>query len=130
MMPNCKRADWIYPKNFGPVASPGRLGHIRNSYPQAGTEMATRRSPTARHRRLIGDLKRLREPQGLSREQVAERIGSSETSYFRHEKGRAPPQPGAVARMLDCDSADGGAATDGLLEAVPNPLQLRVLADL
>src|SRR5260370_40253182 len=105
MMPNCKRADWIYPKNFGPVASPGRLGHIRNSYPQAGTEMATRRSPTARHRRLIGDLKRLREAQGLSREQVAERIGSSETSVLRYEIGEARAPPGGVGPVRAGNSA-------------------------
>jgi DNA-binding XRE family transcriptional regulator len=50
--------------------------------------MATRRSPTARHRRLIGDLKRLREAHGMTREQVAERIGSSETSIFRYASAR------------------------------------------
>jgi hypothetical protein len=38
-----------------------------------GSTMATRRSPTARHRRLMVDLKRLREGQGLTREQAAER---------------------------------------------------------
>jgi len=63
--------------------------------------MATRRSPTARHRRLIVELKRLRDEQGLSREQVAERIGISETSVFRYEKGETRPQPAVVASMLD-----------------------------
>src|SRR5258708_20775685 len=76
--------------------------------------MATRRSPTARHRRLIGDLKRLREAQGLSREQVAERIGSSETSIFRYEKGESRPQPGVVAAMLEVYGV-GGAERDELL---------------
>jgi transcriptional regulator with XRE-family HTH domain len=77
--------------------------------------MATRRSPTARHRRLIGDLKRLREAHGLSREQVAERIGSSETSIFRYEKGESRPQPGVVAAMLDVYEVVG-AERDELLE--------------
>ena len=63
--------------------------------------MATRRSPTARHRRLIVELKRLRDERGLSREQVAERIGTSETSVFRYEKGETRPQPAVVASMLD-----------------------------
>src|SRR5712664_137396 len=63
--------------------------------------MATRRSPTARHRRLIVELKRLRDEQGLSREQVAERIGTSETSIYRYEKGETRPQPAVVASMLD-----------------------------
>jgi DNA-binding XRE family transcriptional regulator len=60
--------------------------------------MATRRSPTARDRRLIVELKRLREEQGLTREQVADRIGTSETSIFRYEKGETRPQPALPAR--------------------------------
>ncbi|MGH3284180.1 MAG: helix-turn-helix domain-containing protein [Streptosporangiaceae bacterium] len=63
--------------------------------------MATRRSPTARHRRLIVELKRLRDERGLTREQVADRIGTSETSVFRYEKGETRPQPAVVASMLD-----------------------------
>jgi transcriptional regulator with XRE-family HTH domain len=63
--------------------------------------MATRRSPTARHRRLIVELKRLRDERDLSREQVADRIGTSETSVFRYEKGETRPQPAVVASMLD-----------------------------
>jgi transcriptional regulator with XRE-family HTH domain len=77
--------------------------------------MATRHSPTARHRRLMVDLKRLREEQGLTREQVAERIGSSETSIFRYEKGETRPQPAVVAAMLDVYGV-GGAQRDELLE--------------
>ena len=77
--------------------------------------MATRRSPTARHRRLIVELKRLREERGLSREQVAERIGTSETSIFRYEKGETRPQPAVVAAMLDVYGATA-AARDELLE--------------
>src|ERR1035441_1690087 len=77
--------------------------------------MATRRSPTARHRRLIVELKRLRDEQGLSREQVAERIGSSETSIFRYEKGETRPQPAVVAAMLDLYGAKD-AERDELLE--------------
>ena len=77
--------------------------------------MATRRSPTARHRRLIVELKRLREEQGLSREQVAERIGTSETSIFRYERGETRPQPAIVAAMLDLYGAKN-AERDELLE--------------
>ena len=77
--------------------------------------MATRRSPTARHRRLIVELKRLREERGLSREQVAERIGTSETSIFRYEKGETRPQPAIVAAMLDVYGASA-AERDELLE--------------
>jgi transcriptional regulator with XRE-family HTH domain len=77
--------------------------------------MATRRSPTARHRRLITDLKRLREEHGLSREQLAERIGASETSIFRYEKGDSRPLPGVVGAMLDVYGVQG-AERDELLE--------------
>ena len=77
--------------------------------------MATRRSPTARHRRLIVELKRLRDEQGLSREQVAERIGTSETSIYRYEKGETRPQPAVVASMLDLYGAKY-AERDELLE--------------
>jgi transcriptional regulator with XRE-family HTH domain len=77
--------------------------------------MATRRSPTARHRRLIVELKRLREERGLSREQVADRIGTSETSIFRYEKGETRPQPAVVAAMLDVYGATT-AERDELLE--------------
>ena len=77
--------------------------------------MATRRSPTARHRRLIVELKRLREEQGLTREQVAERIGTSETSIFRYEKGETRPQPAVAAAMLDLYGARS-AERDELLE--------------
>lgn len=77
--------------------------------------MPSRLSPTARQRRLILDLKRLREENGLSREQVAERIGSSETSVFRYEKGDTRPQPGVVAAMLDVYGV-AGAEREALLE--------------
>ena len=77
--------------------------------------MATRRSPTARHRRLIVELKRLREERGLSREQVADRIGTSETSIFRYEKGETRPQPAVVAAMLAVYGA-ADAERDELLE--------------
>jgi transcriptional regulator with XRE-family HTH domain len=77
--------------------------------------MATRRSPTARHRRLIVELRRLREERGLTREQVAERIGTSETSVFRYEKGETRPQPAVVAAMLDLYGA-GSAERGELLE--------------
>jgi transcriptional regulator with XRE-family HTH domain len=77
--------------------------------------MATRRSPTARHRRLIVELKRLREEQGLTREQVADRIGTSETSIFRYEKGETRPQPAVVAAMLGVYGATD-AERDELLE--------------
>jgi hypothetical protein len=58
--------------------------------------MATRRSPTARDRRLIVELKRLREEQGLTREQVADRIehfpANRDTRTSAGLSGR-PPKP-------------------------------------
>jgi transcriptional regulator with XRE-family HTH domain len=83
----------------------------------SGGIMATRRSPTARHRRLIVDLKRLREERGLSRETVAELIGSSETSIFRYEKGDTRPQPAVVAAMLDVYEVTGSERDELLLMA-------------
>ena len=61
------------------------------------------------------ELKRLREEQGLNREQVAERIGTSETSIFRYERGETRPQPAIVAAMLDLYGAKN-AERDELLE--------------
>lgn len=77
--------------------------------------MPSRRSPTARQRRLVHDLRRLREENGLSREEVADRIGSSETSVFRYEKGDSRPQPGVVSAMLDVYGVTGD-ERDALLE--------------
>ncbi|GAT65930.1 helix-turn-helix domain-containing protein [Planomonospora sp. ID91781] len=61
--------------------------------------MASRRSPTARHRRLMAELNRLRENSGLSRVEVAERIGSTDTTIWRYETGLTRPKPTDVAAL-------------------------------
>lgn len=79
--------------------------------------MATRRSPTARQRRLMIELKRFREEKGLTREAVGELIGSSEASIFRYEKGDTRPQPGVVSAMLEVYGVTGKQRDELLLMA-------------
>lgn len=63
--------------------------------------MAARLSPTARQRRLMAELIRLREGSGLSRAQVAERVGATDSTLWRYETGATRPKPGDVAILLD-----------------------------
>lgn len=57
--------------------------------------MASRRSPTTRHRRLMAELSRPSRSSGLSRVEVAERIGSTDTTIWRYETG--PARAGSAA---------------------------------
>ncbi len=58
-------------------------------------------SPSARSRRLAAELLRLRELSGLSREQVAERLGWSVSKLWRVETARSRAHHGDVADILD-----------------------------
>ena len=63
--------------------------------------MTARRSPTARHRRLIAELNRLRERSGLSRAQVADRIGTTDSTVWRYETGQSHPKVSDVGALLE-----------------------------
>ncbi|MFC3985296.1 helix-turn-helix domain-containing protein [Streptosporangium jomthongense] len=71
--------------------------------------MAPRRSPTARHRRLMAELSRLRENSGLTRVEVAERIGSTDTTLWRYETGLTRPKPSDVSVLTDVYGVTGEA---------------------
>lgn len=77
--------------------------------------MASRRSPTARHRRLMTELNRLREASGLTRAEVAERIGSTDTTVWRYETGLTRPKPSDVAALTDVYGVTGE-ARDSLIQ--------------
>lgn len=74
-----------------------------------------RKSPTARHRRLMSELNRLRDVSGLSRAEVAERIGTTDTTVWRYETGLTRPKVSDVAALLDVYGVTGD-ARDELLE--------------
>ncbi|KIH97996.1 XRE family transcriptional regulator [Streptomonospora alba] len=74
-----------------------------------------RRSPTARHRRLISELNRLREGSGLSRAEVAKRVGTTDTTIWRYETGLTRPKVSDVNTLLEVYGVTG-AARDELLE--------------
>lgn len=63
--------------------------------------MATRHSPTARQRRLMGELTRLRKDRGLTQGEVSERIGNAEVTIIRWERGLSRPRPADVAILCD-----------------------------
>lgn len=64
--------------------------------------MVERRSPkTARHRRLMAELNRLRAASGMSRAQVAERLGTTDTTIWRYETGLTQPKPADVGALLE-----------------------------
>lgn len=69
--------------------------------------MAVRLSPTARQRRLMAELNRLRDSSGLSRAEVAERIGTTDSTLWRYETGMTRPKPGDVAILLDVYGVHG-----------------------
>lgn len=77
--------------------------------------MAPRRSPTARHRRLMAELSRLRENSGLTRVEVAERIGSTDTTLWRYETGLTRPRPSDVSVLTDVYGVTGE-ARDSLIQ--------------
>ena len=69
--------------------------------------MATRPSPTARQRRLMAELNRLRTDVGLSRAEVAQRVGLTDSTLWRYETGMTRPKPGDVAILLDVYGVQG-----------------------
>jgi transcriptional regulator with XRE-family HTH domain len=75
--------------------------------------LAERRTPkSARHRRLMAELNRLRSASGLSRAQVAERIGSTDTTIWRYETGLTMPRPSDVGALLEAYGVSGAARDD------------------
>lgn len=69
--------------------------------------MATRPSPTARQRRLMAELTRLRTEAGLSRAEAAKRVGLTDSTLWRYETGMTRPKPGDVAILLDVYGVQG-----------------------
>ncbi|QFG21911.1 helix-turn-helix transcriptional regulator [Actinomadura sp. WMMB 499] len=63
--------------------------------------MTARKSPTVRKRRVAAELRRLRKESGLTREQVAERIGCAPVTITRIETGQSGARVGEVALMLE-----------------------------
>ena len=57
--------------------------------------------PTVRGRRLAGELRRLREKQQLTLQEVADRLGWSRATVSRLETGQTRPHHGDVADLLD-----------------------------
>ena len=70
---------------------------------------ASRRSPTVRHRRLIAELSRLREASGKSRQEVADLVGTTDVTLWRHETGLSRPSPADVAALLEIYGVVGDA---------------------
>ncbi|HEX6472955.1 MAG TPA: helix-turn-helix transcriptional regulator [Streptosporangiaceae bacterium] len=58
-------------------------------------------SPTVRHRRLAGELRRLRERAGMTPEQAAAALGWSRPKLVRVETAKTRPKPADVAAALD-----------------------------
>jgi transcriptional regulator with XRE-family HTH domain len=72
--------------------------------------MAERRTPkTARHRRLMSELNRYRSERGLSRAEVADRLGTTDTTIWRYETGLSRPKPADVLAMLEVYGVTGPA---------------------
>lgn len=69
--------------------------------------MTARRSPTVRKRRLAAELRRLRKERGLTREQIAERIGCAPVTITRIETGQSGARVGEVALMLEVYDVTG-----------------------
>ncbi|WP_131742031.1 helix-turn-helix domain-containing protein [Actinomadura roseirufa] len=57
--------------------------------------------PTVRGRRLARELRRLREEQGLTLQEVADRLDWSRATISRLETGQTRPKPGDIADILD-----------------------------
>jgi transcriptional regulator with XRE-family HTH domain len=69
--------------------------------------VTSRRSPTVRKRRLAAELRRLRKECGLTREQVAERIGCAPVTITRIETGQSGARVGEVSLMLEVSGVTG-----------------------
>ncbi|WP_424529994.1 helix-turn-helix domain-containing protein [Sphaerisporangium viridialbum] len=70
---------------------------------------APRRSPTARHRRLVAELRGLREASAKSRQEVAELVGTTDITLWRYETGLTRPAPADVAALLEVYGVAGEA---------------------
>jgi transcriptional regulator with XRE-family HTH domain len=64
-------------------------------------DVAGRKAPTIRLRRLAGELKRLRVAASLKQEEVAERTGLDASSIYRIERAMNRPQRRTVVALLD-----------------------------
>jgi transcriptional regulator with XRE-family HTH domain len=64
-------------------------------------DMPARKPPTVRLRRLAGELKRLRDEAGLTRDQAAEQSRLDPSSLWRIETARNRPQRRTVQTLLD-----------------------------
>ncbi|MET8159786.1 helix-turn-helix transcriptional regulator [Sphaerisporangium sp. NPDC005289] len=78
-------------------------------------DMAPTYSPTVRLRRLAGELRRLREANGLSPEAVAARLGWSRSKVSRIETGRTRASTADVAQICDLYGVNSSARA-GLIQ--------------
>src|SRR5260370_29129277 len=70
--------------------------------PAADVEgMSMDHSPTVRGRRLMRELKRLREASGMSPDEVAQRLDFSKSKLYRIENGRSRVDADDLEDMLD-----------------------------
>jgi len=79
-------------------------------------DMAGRKLPTVRLRRLAGELRRLREAAGLSREAVTAKTGLDESSIYRVETAQTRPQRRTVLALLGTYGITDPAKVDELVE--------------
>ncbi len=82
--------------------------------------MAGRKLPTVRLRRLAGELRRLREAAGLSRETVTARTGLDESSIYRVETAQTRPQRRTVIALLGTYGITDQHKIDELVELAKN----------
>src|SRR5690349_7211525 len=83
-------------------------------------DMAGRKLPTVRLRRLAGELRRLREIAGLSREAVTAKTGLDESSIYRVETAQTRPQRRTVLALLGTYGITDQAKIDELVELARN----------
>ncbi len=75
-----------------------------------------RKLPTVRLRRLAGELRRLREAAGLSREAVTAKTGLDESSIYRMETAQTRPQRRSLLALLSTYGITDQAKLDELVE--------------
>jgi transcriptional regulator with XRE-family HTH domain len=69
--------------------------------------MSVGRSPTVRLRRLAGELTRLRNEAGYTREEVAQSLGLASSTVYRIETGHTRPQSRTIRELLDLYGVEG-----------------------
>src|SRR5690606_2263013 len=67
--------------------------------------------PTVRGRRLARELRKLREEQGLTLQEVADRLDWSRATVSRLETSQTRPKPGDIADILDLYACRARTAT-------------------